>query len=68
MANVLLHDVYMNADSLEDYLRKSDVVFIATPHREYKADIEYYKRFLKSGAIVVDIWNILNQNSIFFKV
>lgn len=68
MAKVLMHDVYMNNDSLESYLKESDIVFIATPHKEYKKEIDYYKKFLKKGSIVVDIWNVLNQSSIFFEV
>ncbi len=68
MANVQLHDVYTHDSNFEDHLKESDVVFIATPHDEYKKDLAHYKNHMRDGAIVVDIWNTLKQKEIIFKI
>ncbi len=67
MAEVVTHDVHTHSGNFEDLLGKSDVIFVATPHKEYVKEFEHYKRFLKEGAIIVDIWNIFNKGSVVFQ-
>lgn len=68
MANVMIHDVHTHDAKFEDYLKESDIVFLATPHDEYKKEFEHYKSHMKEGSIMVDIWNTLNQQDSIFKI
>ena len=68
MAEVMTHDVYTHDKNFENLLEQSDIIFIATPHDEYKKEIHYYKKFLKDGTLIVDIWNVFKKESIIFKV
>ena len=55
--NVLCSDVYIHDPdfvSTEELIRRSDIVIIGAPHKEYRSlDIE--------GKVVVDVWNIFGK-------
>lgn len=68
MADVIMHDPHHHEEPFEKIIAGADVIFIATPHDEYKQDLDYYKKFINSGTTVIDVWNILKQNSILFKI
>ncbi len=58
--NVLCTDPYVEDDrlvSLEEVLKKSDVIIIATPHKEYK-------NLKIENKIIADIWNVLGNGGI----
>jgi len=57
---VLCHDVYIYSPSfvpLDELLRKSDIIILATPHKEYKKIMpaDY------PGKIFIDIWNFFEK-------
>jgi UDP-N-acetyl-D-mannosaminuronic acid dehydrogenase len=54
---VLCHDPYLAADDLsplETVLAEADVLFVATPHPEYRG------LTVPPGRVVVDVWNVVN--------
>lgn len=55
--NILCSDVYIQEPdfvSTEELIRRSDIIIIGCPHKEYKElQIE--------GRVVVDVWNIFNK-------
>ena len=58
---VYLSDVYIKEDgflSAKDLIKKSDIIIIATPHKEYRR-IKFPK-----NKIIIDIWNIQGSGCI----
>ncbi|MDE1861174.1 MAG: nucleotide sugar dehydrogenase [Candidatus Micrarchaeota archaeon] len=57
----LCSDVYINEQgfvSAQELADKSDIIIVATPHREYK------NLKIKDGKIVVDVWNFYGKGCI----
>lgn len=58
---VLCADVYVHEDDFvlpEDLVRESDIIILATPHKEYaNLDIK--------GKVLVDVWNFYGQGGLF---
>ena len=67
LAIVVTHDVYQNGPKFEEFIKDAEFLVIATAHDEYKKDLEYYKKFIRKGCIVIDIWNIFKKDSIVFR-
>jgi UDP-N-acetyl-D-mannosaminuronic acid dehydrogenase len=58
---VLCSDVYIQGDdfiSPQALVRDSDIIVLATPHREY-ADLDM------KGKVVVDVWNFYGKGGLF---
>jgi UDP-N-acetyl-D-mannosaminuronic acid dehydrogenase len=59
-AEVLCTDVYINDPAffpLHDVIARSDLLILATPHREYRALV------LPEGTPVIDIWNLYGKGA-----
>lgn len=55
-AKVLLHDPYISPGKLEDIIAKSDIVILATPHKEY-TNFKCPKPF-------IDVWGVWQQTEL----
>ena len=60
-ANILIHDPYVKStSSLDESLKESDIVIIATNHKEFK-DIK--DKINNSNAkIIYDVWSMYQEN------
>src|SRR3989344_5958753 len=68
-SQVMLHDPYINSESIDKVLKKADVVFIAMNHDYYKdMDKNVLKSSIKKDALICDIWNMSGLNKIFYTV
>jgi UDP-N-acetyl-D-mannosaminuronic acid dehydrogenase len=68
-SNVHTHDPYLKGEELDSVLDGSGVVFLAVAHSAYKhLDENYLRERVKSGCLVVDIWNHFNKGKILFKI
>ncbi|MFH2106808.1 MAG: nucleotide sugar dehydrogenase [Candidatus Micrarchaeota archaeon] len=67
LAEVVTHDVYRDGQNFDDAIKDADFLVIATAHDEYKKDFEYYKKVIKPGCVVIDIWNVFKKDKIVFK-
>jgi UDP-N-acetyl-D-mannosaminuronic acid dehydrogenase len=59
---VLCSDVYIHENgfvSLNELLKESDIIILATPHKEY-ADL-----IIDDDKILVDIWNFYGRGGLF---
>ncbi len=58
---VVCSDVYINEDGFVtpgELVRRSDIIILGTPHREYKA-------LDTAGKMVVDVWNFFGKGGLF---
>ena len=56
-ASILWHDPYLEGSAdLDDVLSKSDIIVVATPHREYQE--------LKLAKPHVDIWGLYRESTL----
>ena len=56
-AHVLCCDVYIKDPSFvstEELIRRSDIIIVGTPHKEYR-------QLQIEGKVVVDVWNIFGK-------
>ena len=60
------HDTFVDKKDLKSLLRDKDIVIIAINHSEYEND--EILRYVKKGALIVDIWNTQKRNEVFFRV
>jgi len=67
MGNVVTHDIYLDNKNFEETLKDADFVVMATAHKEYRKPLEYYKKFIKSDCVVIDVWNVFGKNSVIFR-
>ena len=69
--NVMMHDPFIKKynNKIKDVLKDADVVIIATNHDEYK---KLTKKFLKEhvaeNCIICDVWNMVNEGKIIYKL
>ena len=60
------HDTFIDKKDMKNLLRDKDIVIIATNHSEYESN-EILK-YIKKGALIVDIWNTQKRNEVFFRI
>ncbi|MBI5223430.1 nucleotide sugar dehydrogenase [Candidatus Micrarchaeota archaeon] len=68
LADVHVHDVYFHGKEYESLLKDADFVVIATAHDEYKKPLDYYLKYIKKDAVVIDVWNVFGKKSSVFRV
>ncbi len=63
---VLLHDPYLEPGSLEDIVKRADVVIVAVNHDEYRDRLGEMVAWAKPDAVFCDVWNLFQTNKICF--
>jgi UDP-N-acetyl-D-mannosaminuronic acid dehydrogenase len=61
---VFCSDVYINEEgfvSVEELIKKSDIIILATPHCQYKGLLS----LVSSEQVIVDIWNFYGRGGLF---
>jgi UDP-N-acetyl-D-mannosaminuronic acid dehydrogenase len=67
LADVHTHDVYQNGPDFWPVVKNADFLVIATAHKEYKKPLDEYRKHMKKGAVVIDVWNVFGKKSAVFK-
>ena len=70
-AKVYLHDPYVSGyqNDLDEILKDSDLLFLATNHNYYrKLDISKVRKLVAKNCVVCDVWNIFKTNKIIFTI
>ncbi len=75
-AQVVLHDPYVKEYAYQEIekdlykaLKKAEVIFIATNHKQYgELNISKVKRLVKKTCIVCDVWNVLKTDKIVYRL
>ena len=68
LADVHTHDVYQNGPDFWPAVKDAEFLVIATAHKEYKRPLDEYKKHLKKGAVIIDVWNVFGKKSAVFKL
>jgi len=66
LADVHTHDVYQNGPDFWATVKDAEFLVIATAHKEYKKPLEEYRKHMKKGAVVIDVWNVFGRKSAVF--
>lgn len=68
-AKVMIHDPFIETDSLEKTLKGANVVVVAMNHDSFKRlRPKMVRKLVKKSCLVCDIWNIFGTGKIFFEV
>lgn len=66
-ANVVTHDVFRDGENFEEAIKDAEFLVMATPHNQYKKPLEYYKKFVKPGCVIIDVWNVFGKDTVIFR-
>jgi UDP-N-acetyl-D-mannosaminuronic acid dehydrogenase len=66
-ANVVTHDVYRDGPDFEAAIKDAEFLVMATPHNEYKKPLDWYRKHVKPGCVVIDVWNVFGKGSVIFR-
>ncbi len=66
LADVHTHDVYQDGPDFWPTVKDADFLVIATAHKEYKKPLDEYRKHVRRGAVIIDVWNVFGKKSAVF--